>query len=103
MRTLLLTTLLLTACGASGEAGSQAATDAATNVALQKADALDGTEDHVVHKCGGCALMMDGSEAHAVEHGEYTLHFCSASCKAGFEADPEAGVTSIAKAAAKGE
>lgn len=71
---------------AAGEAGG-ASTHAA---ALQKADAHDGTEDHVVSECAGCGLNMDGDPDHAVKHEGYELHFCSDSCQQRFEEDPGA-------------
>ncbi len=51
---------------------------------LAKADQVDGTEDHVVSKCPGCALAMDGKEDHALEVEDYELHFCSDRCRDGF-------------------
>ena len=57
---------------------------------LSAADLADGAEDHVVSKCAGCALGMDGDPAHASTAGEYELHLCSESCKANFDADPAA-------------
>ncbi|MEZ4322555.1 MAG: hypothetical protein R3F61_34125 [Myxococcota bacterium] len=62
---------------------------------LQKADARDGSEDHVVGQCAGCSLAMSGDPAHAVQHEGYTLHFCSETCKSGFEADVDAGMKRI--------
>lgn len=95
-------TLFLLACGAAEEAPAEApaaeapaaeapAKEAEATNALQQADAMDGTEDKVVHKCAGCSLGMDGSAEHAVTVDGYELHFCSDSCKADFEKDPEAG------------
>ncbi len=52
---------------------------------LAKADQVDGTEDHVVSKCPGCALAMDGKEDHALEVEDYELHFCSDRCRDGFK------------------
>jgi hypothetical protein len=52
---------------------------------LALADAVDGNEDHVVSRCGGCSLAMDGSSDHAVVVGDYEMHFCSDSCKGHFE------------------
>ncbi len=51
---------------------------------LAKADQVDGTEDHVVSKCPGCALAMDGNEDHSLEVEDYELHFCSDRCRDGF-------------------
>lgn len=55
---------------------------------LARADLADGTEDHVVSKCPGCSLAMEGKAEHASEVGEYALHFCSDSCRDRFEANP---------------
>lgn len=74
---------LLLACGSP---------EMSTEEVLAAADAHDGTEDHVVSECTGCGLGMAGDPAHAVQHEGYELHFCSDSCKAGFEADPAAGL-----------
>jgi YHS domain-containing protein len=83
-------TLLLLACGSTAPAGEA---NAAT--VLAKADAHDGTTDHVVHECGGCGLGMPGDPAHAVKHEGYELHFCSETCKGTFEKDPKAGLAKI--------
>ncbi len=64
--------------------------DPASHPALADADAADGTVDKVVSRCPACGLGMDGDPAHASQIGEYTLHSCSASCKEGLEADPNA-------------
>lgn len=55
---------------------------------LVAADTADGKVDHVVSKCIGCSLHMDGLPAHASVVGEYTVEFCSKSCQAGFAKDP---------------
>lgn len=59
---------------------------------LQQADALDGEEDKIVHKCYVCALGMDGKEQHSATYEGYTAHLCSAGCKKTFEKDPESVV-----------
>jgi len=92
---------LLLAC--SGEPATNATPATATNAvpknasnavdtsklseALKLADAADGNEDKVAHKCAGCALSMDGSPDHAVEIDGVTLHLCSAMCKSYFSKD----------------
>ena len=86
---------LLFACGTATEP-APAPTPAAD--VLAAADAHDGAVDHVVHECASCSLGMDGDAAHASQHGGYTLHFCSASCKDRFEADPESAIDRLAKA-----
>jgi len=52
---------------------------------LARADAVDGTEDHVVSRCPGCALAMEGKAEQAMQVGDYELHFCSDDCREGFE------------------
>ena len=54
---------------------------------LKTADAADGTEDKVAHKCAGCALAMDGKAENAITVEGTTLHFCSSMCKANFGKD----------------
>lgn len=78
----------------SGEpAGSQAtpAPGGGTALATQlaAADALDGEVDHVVSKCAGCALGMDGKSENSLQLAGYTLHLCSPSCKERFEPEAE--------------
>ncbi len=77
---------------AAAGAAPAAALDAAC---LDKADLADGTADKVSHKCAGCTLLMDGSEAHASAHGGVTFHSCSDGCKGRLDADP-AGVLALA-------
>jgi len=59
---------------------------------LAKADAIDGKTDHVVSKCGMCALRMAGSDAHVTKLGDYELHFCSDDCKESFDENPTGAV-----------
>lgn len=54
---------------------------AQTLVNLQQADALDGSEDHVIGKCYVCSLGMDGKKEFAVDVHGYTAHLCSEHCK----------------------
>ena len=82
----------LAACGTSNSTPSAASV-------LAAADAHDGTVDHVVSECAGCALGMKGDPAHAVSHEGYEMHFCSASCKEHFEAEPEAGLARLGQVA----
>ncbi len=97
----MLALALLLACG-SPEPATPATPAASTgdDVAsvLAKADAHDGTVDKVVSECGGCGLGMQGDPAHAARHAGYELHFCAEGCLQRFEADPEAGVQSLASA-----
>jgi len=62
---------------------------------LAAADKVDGTEDKVVSKCGGCALGMDGSHDHALKVGDYEMHFCSEYCQKVFEKDTEGSVMGL--------
>jgi len=92
MRVLLTLSFVLTvACG--GEAPSEPV--AASNepyvmsdadaAILAKADAHDGTVDHVVSECAVCGLGMEGDPAQAVTVGDYEVHMCSETCKGHFE------------------
>ena len=89
MRVLCLFVLAACACGSdSPETEAPEKVDNAAMVAaLEKADLADNTQDKIVHRCAGCALMMDGKEAHTIEVEGYALHMCSAQCKASFEKD----------------
>lgn len=82
----------------SGDVSPQSSTPAATPVVnvsaeamaqLEKADALDGTTDHVIGKCYTCALGMDGDKANSVKIGDYTAHFCSEACSEHFVGNAE--------------
>lgn len=63
---------------------------------LLLADRHDGSEDKVVARCGGCALHMDGSAAHALTVGDYQMHFCSDFCQKTFADKPEESVLALA-------
>ena len=63
---------------------------------LKVADAADGTEDKIAHKCVGCALSMDGKAEHAIEVDGTTLHLCSAMCKAAVVKDVKARLVDLA-------
>jgi len=63
---------------------------------LKTADAADGTEDKVVHKCAGCSLGMDGDKANTINYQGYELHMCSAMCKTHYEKDLEANLAKLA-------
>ncbi len=86
--------LILLACGTPAPAPAPAEV-------LAAADAHDGTVDKVVSECTGCGLGMPGDAAHSVTHEGYELHFCSGSCKSGFEADPAAGMKKLEIAVTK--
>ncbi len=71
------------------------ATQAQIDSILASADRVDGAADHVVSRCPGCQLHMQGSEAHAVQMGAYAMHFCSEDCKARFGKDVEKSVLAL--------
>ncbi len=85
------------------EAGTEAATEAAAPLeatpeivaVLAVADGVDGTEDHTVAKCAGCALGMDGKAEHAMQVGDYEMHFCSKSCQGYFEEKGESAILAM--------
>lgn len=56
---------------------------------LVQADKVDGTEDHIVSNCSGCALAMKGKESYSVHISDYEMHFCSDYCKKSFEKTPD--------------
>jgi hypothetical protein len=62
---------------------------------LAAADLVDGTADHVVSRCAACNLGMQGSADHAVQIGEYELHFCSEGCAKPFAESPEQAVMAM--------
>lgn len=68
--------------------------DEATLVSLQKADLVDGTEDHVIGKCYVCSLGMDGKEEFAVDVHGYKAHLCSSACRDHFEESSESVIAS---------
>jgi hypothetical protein len=85
--------LLVAGCSkqASAAGGSGAPAPAAIGpelmAKLAKADAADGKTDKIVHKCAGCSLGMDGTDAHSLKVQDYTMHFCSDKCLAPYKAD----------------
>ena len=80
---------MLLACG-GGQPAPPSTHVSTDHVALHGADEADGTVDKVVSQCAVCALGMEGSPLHAVQHDGYELHFCSASCKDTFSDEPVA-------------
>ena len=100
--------LALTACGSQEQAqkapaASTPAAESATaplssdelKLKLASADALDGAEDQVVTRCSGCRLGMNGKAEHPISVEGYTLHMCSASCKAHFEKDLQGNLAAL--------
>jgi len=92
--------------GPEAAAGDTTRTEAATPAAfemteeleskLAAADRVDGEEDKVVSRCPGCGLAMPGSDEYALAAGDYSLHFCSDSCKGRFEKDLQESVMALA-------
>jgi hypothetical protein len=76
--------------------------DDATLVALAAADAMDGEVDHIVSKCPGCSLLMGGKAEHSLALEDYSLHFCSATCREHFNADAAAGLAGLVAAVPSG-
>jgi YHS domain-containing protein len=95
-----LVTIALAGCDSeparkkNGDETSKAPSAAAAAV-LVKADTADGTEDKVVNDCVMCSLKMAGKPEYAVTYNDYTIHFCSLSCKESFEKNPEKALLSL--------
>lgn len=62
---------------------------------LARADAVDGSRDNVVALCSGCSLAMPGHADHAIQAGEYEMHFCSDSCQGRFMEEGEAAIVAL--------
>ena len=62
---------------------------------LAQADLADGEEDHVVEKCAGCNLGMDGKAENAFQVGDYEMHFCSDTCSRRFKENTEASILNL--------
>jgi outer membrane biosynthesis protein TonB len=77
------------------EAKTEAETEAEVVAKLAEADKVDGTVDKVVSKCAACALKMDGKAENALKVSGYTMHFCSAKCKEGFEKDTTKSILAL--------
>ena len=95
--------LALIAVSAGAGCGGKPASEAKESAAqarmaaiLARADQVDGASDHVVSSCPGCQLHMPGNAAHAVQVGDYALHFCSEECKSRFDKDLEKSVLALA-------
>jgi hypothetical protein len=101
--------VLATACGGGESMETEAAAVPAEQAAepeaaavemtlgekLAAADLVDGEADHVVTRCAACNLGMQGSADHAVQIGEYELHFCSEGCAKPFAENPEQAVMAM--------
>ncbi len=87
---LLLALAVLAGCRAPSKSAGAAPEGGAVATAevLARADAADGTVDHVVSRCVTCGLAMEGSPQHASSLDGYTLHLCSAECKETFDRAP---------------
>lgn len=62
---------------------------------LLTADLADETEDHVVEKCLGCGLAMDGSPDQVVQVHGYEIHFCSPACKERADEDIDQAILAL--------
>jgi len=62
---------------------------------LAKADAVDGTQDHVVSQCSGCKLRMAGSPDQTIQVGDYTMQFCSTGCRNHFAEGGEEAILAL--------
>lgn len=62
---------------------------------LVMADQVDGSVDHVVARCAGCRLGMNGVAEHTLQVGDYEMHFCSEGCRARFAANVQESVVSM--------
>lgn len=97
----LLNAFLIAGC-TSSKAPAKADKETSANVpsaaalaVLAKADAADGKVDKVVSKCVTCMLGMEGLPENAVTYGEYTLYFCSQTCKENFLKDREKALLAL--------
>lgn len=62
---------------------------------LSAADQFDGESDHIVSKCPGCGLAMEGNAEHALHVADYELHFCSDTCKGMFSEHAEEALLAL--------
>lgn len=97
-RFVLVVGALAMACGSPAERVAPPAPSVDRAAVLAKADAADGTSDHVVSNCAVCALDMEGSSDHTASLSGYTLHFCSAECRETFQHNPDAVLARLASA-----
>ena len=95
----------LCACGgddaAAGGAGGapagkgSAAITAEMKAKLAAADKVDGNVDHVVHRCAGCALGMDGKAEFKLAVDDYSMHFCKQACLDRYQHDTVGELTKL--------
>ena len=76
-------------------AGTPAVITPELEAKLAVADRADGEEDGVVTLCPGCGLAMEGSLEHALDVGDYALHFCSERCKGDFSEDVKSSLVAL--------
>lgn len=88
--------------GGSGSGGGDKTSDAASLLSgeaakakLTAADALDGKTDKTLYKCAPCGFAMDGSADHTLSYEGFTMRFCSASCKDGFNKDLKKAIAAM--------
>ena len=70
---------------------------------LVRADQVDGSADKVIAHCAGCALRMAGTKDHALQVGQYEMHFCSEGCKGKFTEDTQKAILALTIPDAGGE
>ncbi len=101
MHAALIASLLAVAACGGGNQANVAAKPAVTPIGpevlavLAKADAKDGTVDHVVHQCAGCSLGMAGKPEFPLQVEDYAMHFCKAECLARFQPDPAKAILAL--------
>ncbi len=83
------------AAAGADTAAAPAEQDAKAETMLARADAVDGTVDHVVSKCAMCAFYMDGRPEFSVDVHGYKVQLCSEHCKESFEKDTKAAILAM--------
>jgi hypothetical protein len=70
---------------------------------LEAADRADGEADRTIKLCASCALSMEGNPQHALQAGDYTMHFCSEHCREAFGEDLAGSLQALAVPEAEAE
>ncbi len=96
----LMVALLLVGCGKAERNEPETAVVIEVSPELEAklavADRADGTEDQIISQCPGCGLAMEGTEEFVSQVADYSVHFCSVTCKDNFADDPEGMLTVLA-------
>lgn len=96
----LVVALLLVGCGKEerAEPETPVVIDASPELEakLAGADRADGIEDQVITQCPGCGLAMEGSDDHVSQVADYSIHFCSDTCRDNFAEDPAGMLMALA-------